>query len=81
SQLASTPILLYHFGYFSPYSIFLNFIYVPFLSIIVLPCSIIILICMPVIPFFAKGIAYVLSLCLTISNDFLSYCESFPFIR
>ncbi|MFB5250199.1 DNA internalization-related competence protein ComEC/Rec2 [Bacillus mycoides] len=81
SQLASTPILLYHFGYFSPYSIFLNLIYVPFLSIIVLPCSIIILICMPVIPFFAKGIAYVLSLCLTISNDFLSYCESFPFIR
>ena len=80
SQLASTPILLYHFGYFSPYSIFLNLIYVPFLSIIVLPCSIIILICMPVIPFFAKGIAYVLSLCLTISNDFLSYCESFPFI-
>ncbi|MBM6647401.1 DNA internalization-related competence protein ComEC/Rec2 [Bacillus sp. RIT 809] len=81
SQLASTPILLYHFCYFSPYSIFLNLIYVPFLSIIVLPCSIIILICMPVIPFFAKGIAYVLSLCLTISNDFLSYCESFPFIR
>ncbi|MFD6505911.1 MULTISPECIES: DNA internalization-related competence protein ComEC/Rec2 [unclassified Bacillus (in: firmicutes)] len=81
SQLASTPILLYHFGYFSPYSIFLNLIYVPFLSIIVLPCSIIILICMPVIPLFAKGIAYVLSLCLTISNDFLSYCESFPFIR
>jgi len=26
SQLASTPILLYHFGYFSPYSIFLNLI-------------------------------------------------------
>ncbi|MED0961288.1 DNA internalization-related competence protein ComEC/Rec2 [Bacillus paramycoides] len=81
SQLASTPILLYHFGYFSPYSIFLNLIYVPFLSIIVLPCSIFIFICMPIIPFFAKGIAYALSICLTISNDFLSYCESFPFIR
>ncbi|MGE6364398.1 DNA internalization-related competence protein ComEC/Rec2 [Bacillus paramycoides] len=38
-------------------------------------------ICMPIIPFFAKGIAYALSICLTISNDFLSYCESFPFIR
>lgn len=81
SQLASTPILLYHFGYVSPYSIFLNLIYVPFLSIIVLPCSIFIFICMPIIPFFAKGIAYALSICLTISNDFLSYCESFPFIR
>lgn len=81
SQLASTPILLYHFGYFSPYSIFLNLIYVPFLSIIVLPCSIFIFICMPIIPFFAKGIAYALSICLSISNDFLSYCESFPFIR
>ena len=30
SQLVSTPILLYHFGYFSPYSILLNLLYVPF---------------------------------------------------
>lgn len=30
SQLVSTPILLYHFGYYSPYSIFLNILYVPF---------------------------------------------------
>ncbi|MFL0490684.1 MULTISPECIES: DNA internalization-related competence protein ComEC/Rec2 [Bacillus] len=81
SQLVSTPILLYHFGYFSPYSILLNLLYVPFLSIIVLPCSIIILICMPIIPFFAKGLANVLSIGLNISNDFLSYCESLPFTR
>ncbi|MEV5108169.1 MULTISPECIES: DNA internalization-related competence protein ComEC/Rec2 [Bacillus] len=81
SQLVSTPILLYHFGYFSPYSIFLNLLYVPFLSILVLPCSIVILLCMPIIPFLAKGIAYVLSICLTVSNNFLNYCENFPFIR
>ncbi|MEM5660104.1 ComEC/Rec2 family competence protein [Bacillus cereus] len=56
SQLVSTPILLYHFGYFSPYSILLNLLYVPFLSIIVLPCSIIILPCMPIVPFLAKRI-------------------------
>ncbi|PGZ09052.1 DNA internalization-related competence protein ComEC/Rec2 [Bacillus cereus] len=81
SQLVSTPILLYHFGYFSPYSIFLNLLYVPFLSIIVLPCSIIILMCMPIIPFLAKGLANVLSIGLSISNDFLSYCESLLFTR
>ncbi|PFN62056.1 DNA internalization-related competence protein ComEC/Rec2 [Bacillus thuringiensis] len=81
SQLVSTPILLYHFGYFSPYSIFLNLLYVPFLSIIVLPCSIIILLCMPIVPFLAKGFANVLSIGLSMSNDFLSYCESLPFTQ
>ncbi|MDC7975972.1 DNA internalization-related competence protein ComEC/Rec2 [Bacillus sp. BLCC-B18] len=81
SQLVSTPILLYHFGYFSPYSIFLNILYVPFLSLIVLPCSIVILICIPIIPFLAKGLANVLSLGLNLSNDFLSYCENLPFTR
>lgn len=81
SQLVSTPILLYHFGYFSPYSIFLNFIYVPFLSIIVLPCSSIILVFIPIIPFLAKGLANVLSVGLIISNNLLSYCESLPFTR
>ncbi|EEM75889.1 DNA internalization-related competence protein ComEC/Rec2 [Bacillus thuringiensis serovar pondicheriensis BGSC 4BA1] len=81
SQLVSTPILLYHFGYYSPYSIFLNILYVPFLSLIVLPCSIIILICLPIIPFLAKSFANVLSIGLNLSNDFLSYCESLPFTR
>ncbi|WP_166701772.1 DNA internalization-related competence protein ComEC/Rec2 [Bacillus albus] len=81
SQLVSTPILLYHFGYFSPYSIFLNILYVPFLSLIVLPCSIVILICIPIIPFLAKGLANVLSIGLNLSNDFLSYCENLPFTR
>lgn len=81
SQLVSTPILLCHFGYYSPYSIFLNILYVPFLSLIVLPCSIIILICLPIIPFLAKSFANVLSIGLNLSNDFLSYCESLPFTR
>ncbi|WP_212955445.1 MULTISPECIES: DNA internalization-related competence protein ComEC/Rec2 [Bacillus] len=81
SQLVSTPILLYHFGYFSPYSIFLNILYVPFLSLIVLPCSIVILVCIPIVPFLATGLANVLSIGLNLSNDFLRYCESLPFIR
>lgn len=70
SQLVSTPILLYHFGYFSPYSIFLNILYVPFLSLVVLPCSIVILICIPIIPFLAKRLGNVLSIGLNLSNDF-----------
>ncbi|PFR22110.1 DNA internalization-related competence protein ComEC/Rec2 [Bacillus cereus] len=81
SQLVSTPILLYHFGYFSPYSIFLNILYVPFLSLVVLPCSIVILVCIPIIPFLAKGLANVLSIGLNLSNDFLIYCENLPFTR
>ncbi|EMA6341659.1 DNA internalization-related competence protein ComEC/Rec2 [Bacillus cytotoxicus] len=81
SQLVSIPITLYHFGYFSPYSIPLNLIYVPFLSCIVLPCSIIIFLCMMLFPPMAKGIAHILSICLRISNDILQYCEAFPFVR
>ncbi|MDR4325895.1 DNA internalization-related competence protein ComEC/Rec2 [Bacillus pseudomycoides] len=81
SQLASTPILLYHFGYFSPYSIFLNLLYVPLLSCVVLPCSIVIFACILFVPFVAKWLAQMLSVCLTISNDILQYCENLPFLR
>ncbi|WP_459499378.1 DNA internalization-related competence protein ComEC/Rec2 [Bacillus sp. C1] len=81
SQLASIPILLYHFGYFSPYSIFLNLIYVPFLSCIVLPCSIIIFLCMLFVPVVSTWIAQGLSVCLIFSNEILQYCENFPLLR
>ncbi|MDM5156523.1 DNA internalization-related competence protein ComEC/Rec2 [Bacillus sp. DX1.1] len=81
SQLASTPILLYHFGYFSPYSVLLNMIYVPFLSCFVLPCCLVILVCMLVVPSISIWIAHGLSVCLTFSNDVLQYCETLPFIR
>ena len=81
SQLASTPILLYHFGYFSPYSIFLNLIYVPFLSCIVLPCSIVIFLCALFVPFVSTWLAHGLSVCLMFSNEILQYCENLPFLR
>ncbi|PFK45784.1 DNA internalization-related competence protein ComEC/Rec2 [Bacillus cereus] len=81
SQLASTPILFYHFGYFSPYSIFLNLIYVPFLSCIVLPCSIVIFLCALFVPFVSTWLADGLSVCLMFSNEILQYCENLPFIR
>ncbi|SDY52634.1 competence protein ComEC [Bacillus sp. 166amftsu] len=81
SQLASIPILLYHFGYFSPYSIFLNLIYVPFLSCIVLPCSIVMFHCMLFVPFISIWMAHGLSVCLTLSNEILQYCETLPLLR
>ncbi|WP_243524514.1 DNA internalization-related competence protein ComEC/Rec2 [Bacillus pseudomycoides] len=81
SQLASTPILLYHFGYFSPYSIFLNHIYVPFLSCMVLPCSIVIFLCALFVPFVSTWLAHGLSVCLMFSNEILQCCENLPFIR
>lgn len=81
SQLASTPILLYHFGYFSPYSILLNIIYVPFLSCLVLPCCLVIFICMSFVPSLSIWMAHGLSACLTFSNDLLKYCENLPFLR
>lgn len=46
-----------------------------------MPCSIVILICIPIIPFLAKRLADVLSIGLNLSNDFLIYCESLPFTR
>ncbi|WJE51779.1 DNA internalization-related competence protein ComEC/Rec2 [Bacillus cereus] len=81
SQLASTPILLYHFGYFSPYSIFLNLIYVPFLSCMVLPCSIVIFLCALFVPFVSTWLAHGLSVCLMFSNEILQYCGNLPFLR
>ena len=36
---------------------------------------------MPIVPFLAKGFADVLSIGLSMSNDFLSYCESLPFTQ
>lgn len=81
SQLASTPILLYHFGYFSPYSVLLNVIYVPFLSLFVLPCCIIIALLMLLAPLLATKFAKILSYCIELSNDLLTYCESLPFVQ
>ncbi|WP_369902561.1 DNA internalization-related competence protein ComEC/Rec2 [Bacillus manliponensis] len=81
SQLASMPILLYHFGYFSPYSVLLNIIYVPFLSLFVLPCSIVIALLMLLFPLLATWLAKVLSFCITLSNDLLKYCEALPFVQ
>lgn len=81
SQLVSMPILLYHFGYFSPYSVLLNIIYVPFLSLFVLPCCIVIALLMLLSPFLAMWLANILSFCITLSNNFLTYCEALPFVQ
>lgn len=81
SQLTSTPILLYHFGYFSPYSILLNMIYVPFLSLFVLPMCVVLLICIVFLPIVSQWLAHILSLCIHVSNVMLQMCEALPFVR
>ncbi len=81
SQLTSTPILLYHFGYVSPYSILLNMIYVPFLSLFVLPACIVILVCLLCLPIVSQWLASLLSLCIHVSNVMLQMCEALPFAR
>ncbi|MDP7977255.1 DNA internalization-related competence protein ComEC/Rec2 [Bacillus sp. WLY-B-L8] len=81
SQLTSTPILLYHFGSLSPYSILLNMIYVPFLSLLVLPVCIVILVCLICLPIVSQWLADLLSLCIHVSNVILQMCEALPFVR
>ncbi|WP_020062227.1 DNA internalization-related competence protein ComEC/Rec2 [Bacillus sp. 123MFChir2] len=81
SQLTSAPILLYHFGYLSPYSIILNMIYVPFLSLLVLPVCIVILVCLICLPIVSRWLSDLLSLCIHVSNVILQMCEALPFVR
>lgn len=81
SQLTSIPILLYHFGYVSPYSILLNMIYVPFLSLLVLPVCIVVLVCLICLPIVSQWLANLLSQCIHVSNVMLQMCEALPFVR
>ncbi|WP_096153324.1 DNA internalization-related competence protein ComEC/Rec2 [Bacillus sp. FJAT-45066] len=50
AQLASFPIIIYHFYEISIWSIFLNVVYVPFFSLFVLPCALMLYISLKFFP-------------------------------
>ncbi|MFX3624461.1 MAG: DNA internalization-related competence protein ComEC/Rec2 [Ectobacillus sp.] len=79
SQLASLPITVHYFGQFSPYSLILNLIYVPYLSFLIFPLCLASLILSFVFPPFATLISALLAFLIHISNELLLWCEQLPF--
>lgn len=80
AQLASVPITLYHFGRLSPYSLFLNLIFVPYLSFVILPLSFLTLIVSFFLPSFTV-LSSLLSGCISFSNELLKWCNNLPFLQ
>ncbi|WP_379966108.1 DNA internalization-related competence protein ComEC/Rec2 [Ectobacillus sp. sgz5001026] len=80
AQLASIPITLYHFGRLSPYSLFLNLIFVPYLSFVILPLSLLTLVVSFLFPSLTI-LSSLLSGCITFSNELLKWCNNLPFLQ
>ncbi|WP_416827302.1 DNA internalization-related competence protein ComEC/Rec2 [Ectobacillus polymachus] len=80
AQLSSIPITLHYFGRLSPYSLLLNLIYVPYLTFVIMPLALLVLIVsflIPSVPFFTTLLVW----CISISNDLLKWCNSLPFLQ
>lgn len=58
AQLASSPLLLYYFGYLSGWSLLLNCLFVPMIGG-VFSCMLLLALLAAALPFFARGILYV----------------------
>lgn len=68
AQMASFPIIIYHFYEVSIWSIFLNVVYVPFFSLFVLPCSLILYMVINYLPIFYSILEVILQFPLTFFN-------------
>ncbi|MFD3447669.1 DNA internalization-related competence protein ComEC/Rec2 [Microbacteriaceae bacterium 4G12] len=78
AQLISFPVTLYYFGQFSPYSLVLNLVYVPFLSFLILPLCLVVLFLSVLFPIVSQWLASLLAFLLHISNELLRICEELP---
>ncbi|MES9685726.1 ComEC/Rec2 family competence protein, partial [Gottfriedia acidiceleris] len=81
TQLASIPILLFNFHELSPYSIIMNFLFIPYISFIIMPLCI-----------FCFGLSFInleisemvtllLSFLINMSDKLLNICMQLPFIK
>lgn len=78
AQWLSIPVLLYHFYEFSLLSFFVNLLYVPFYSLIILPFSLLIFMLLLVLPGISAPLINLLSFLLQIANQLAKWFHSFP---
>jgi len=81
TQLSSLPILLVNFHEFSPYSILVNLIYIPFITFIVLPLCILCFIVSLILPGLSWVFESILTFFIECSNKFLDLCMHLPFVK
>ncbi|WP_417899525.1 DNA internalization-related competence protein ComEC/Rec2 [Bacillus haimaensis] len=79
AQLASLPIILYHFFQISIWSPLLNLIFIPFYSLFVLPLSFFIFFCLLLLPDFVPMVLPLLKYPLLLMNGLAGEIASFPF--
>lgn len=79
AQLASLPIILYHFFQFSIWSPLLNLIFIPFYSLFVLPLSFFIFFCLLLSPDFVPMVLPLLKYPLLLMNGLAGEIASFSF--
>ena len=76
AQLVSFPIIIYHFYEISPWSILLNMVYIPFISFVILPSSIVILVLFYIFPSGASILLIVHNQMLEVIHSFLLWWNS-----
>lgn len=81
TQLSSLPILLVNFHEFSPYSILMNLIYIPFITFIILPLCIFCFIVSLILPSVSWIFEYILTFFIECSNKFLDLFMQLPFVK
>jgi competence protein ComEC len=79
AQLASLPVILYHFFQFSIWSPLLNLIFVPFYSLFVLPLSFFIFFCLLLVPDIVPFLLPLLNYPLLLMNGLAEEIASFSF--
>lgn len=81
TQLASLPILLVNFHKFSPYSILLNLIYIPFITFMIMPLCILCFFMSLMLPSIKGLLEIILTFLIKCSNQFLDLCMHLPYVK
>ncbi|UOE95631.1 DNA internalization-related competence protein ComEC/Rec2 [Alkalihalobacillus sp. LMS39] len=79
SQLISLPFILHYFYEISVLSVPLNFIFIPLVSFIILPLSILLTLLLPVSTGASQFVTAILTPLIHVSHMFLLYVDSFSF--
>ena len=81
SQMVSLPILLCNFHEFSPYSILLNLLFIPFISLVIMPLCIACFLLSFISTYLSTIVEKVLEQLIIFSEYVLKMCMKLPFIK
>jgi len=81
AQISSLPLILYHFFEFSLISLFVNLLFIPLFSFIIIPLSFICYISLLIVPLLSPIFIFLLSTCIHYSNELIMCISKWdPFI-